>query len=346
MRKSVFISLLALLGNSVSGQDIHFSQYFVAPQLLNPAAFGVFNSFEAGLQYKGQWNSFTNGYTSMAAFANKSFKPQNKANTTSAYASAGVNFIYDKAGSGDLTHFKVEIPVNVTKRVSNRGFLTAGIYAGFGQLALKNNNFTWGNQFDGAQYNSTISSNEATIGQSKEYLDCGAGISYVSFKSDKDATEMSAPKDMFGLSVSHLNKPNYSLYDLADDQLDMRFNFYGHHYFYLNNPNVSIIPSLLVQYQASAYELVLGASVRKRFGEAGSQKYKAFQAGLFYRLQDMCAVNCMFELNNYSLGLNYDFNVSKLVASSRSFGGLEISLKMNNPFRYAYKNPGTILEKF
>lgn len=341
MRKKVFIFFSTLALGTVFGQDIHFSQYYMGPQLINPAGFGALNSFEAGLQYKGQWNSFTNGYTSMAAFVNKSFRKEANVNTSKAYLSAGLNVVYDKAGSTSLTHFKAELPVNVTKRISSSSFLTAGLYIGYGQLAANAGSFTWGNQFDGSSYNSSLSSNEATVGQTHSYLDCGVGLSHVAVKK---GVEQNLPLNVFGFSVSHLNQPNYSLYG-SGGALGMRVNFYDYCNLYLANSPLSIVPSVLVQYQSKAYELVLGAALKRMFRDANDpKKTKSASVGVLYRMSDVCALNCMLEMNNFNFGINYDFNVSKLITSSRSFGGAELSLKMVNPFQYSYKN-SKLLEK-
>lgn len=331
MKKLVIICLSGILAiNTASAQDIHFSQYFVAPQLINPAGFGVLNSFEGGLQYKGQWNSFTKGYTSMAAFANKSFRKQKDVNSSKAYFSLGLNVIYDKAGGNDLTHFKAELPVNVTKRISNSGFLTAGLYAGFGQLAVGNKNLTWGSQYDGYEYNSAVGYDESSAVQTKGYIDCGAGLSHVLMKKAKDA---SVTKNVIGFSASHLNKPDYSIFSNGSQPLAMRFNFYEYYHIYFGTSPYSLIPSVMLQYQASTYELVLGGQLRKVLKDNGDTK-QSFCVGVFYRMQDMCALNCMIEMNKFSVGLNYDFNVSDLMTSSRSFGGLEVSVRMNSPFKY------------
>lgn len=342
MRKSVIISLFIVTG--LRGQDIHFSQYFVAPQLINPASFGVFNTFEAGMQYKGQWNSFTNGYKSFAAYGNKNFKSKKKGDEKKAYVSAGLSFIYDKAGDGQLTHFKGELPVNVTKRVGEVGFFTGGLSIGFGQLTLRNNNFTWGNQFNGYEYNPAINSNEVRSGLTKSYLDCAAGIAYTTYKKEKNVTEMSSPKNTFGISASHLNRPGYSLTGNGSERLRMRFNFYEYHHIYFKNSNLSITPTLLVQYQGGAYEIVAGNYFRMRLKNdaryTGYNTSKYISIGFFYRLQDACAVNLALEMKNYSLGINYDFNISQLTPASRSLGGLEISLKVNDAFRHLYKGIG------
>lgn len=342
MRKLLIIS--SFIANALLGQDIHFSQYFVAPQLINPASFGVFNTFEAGAQYKGQWNSFTNGYKSAAAFANKSFKPKKRGSDKKAYLSAGLNAIYDQAGDGQLTHFKAELPLNVTKRVGAVGFFTGGLNVGFGQLTLKSNNFTWGNQFNGYEYNASINSNETSSALTRSYFDCGAGIAYTTFKREKNVTEMTSPKNTFGLSVAHLNMPAYSLTGSGGERLRMRFNFYEYHHIYFRNSNLSITPTLLVQYQGGAYEVVAGNYFRMRLQDdaryTGYHKSKYLSIGFFYRLKDACAMNVSMELKNYSLGINYDFNLSQLTPASKSQGGLEISFKVNDAFRHLYKGIG------
>ena len=326
------------------GQDIHFSQYFVAPQLINPASFGVFNTVEAGAQYKGQWNSFTNGYKSAAAFANKSFRSKKRGSDKKAYLSTGLNVIYDEAGDGQLTHFKAELPLNVTKRVGSVGFFTGGLSVGFGQLTLKNNHFTWGNQFNGYEYNASLSSNEASSALTKTYADCGAGIAYTTFKKEKNVTEMTSPKNTFGLSVAHLNMPAYSLTGSGGERLRMRFNFYEYHHTYFRNSNLSLTPTLLIQYQGGAYEVVAGNYFRLRLRDdaryTGYHTSKYISLGFFYRLRDACAMNVMVEMKNYALGLNYDFNFSKLTPASKTLGGLEISLRVNDAFRHLYKGIG------
>lgn len=322
------------------GQDNHFSQYFIAPQFINPAAFGVFNSFEAGMQYKGQWNTFTRGYRSYAAFVNKSFKPR-RGDDRKSFASIGLNVIYDRAGDNQLTHFKTELPLNITTKLKKGGFFAGGIKVGFGQLALRSNNFTWGNQFDGFEYNSSLSSNELSTTITKFYFDCAAGISYSTYRKRKGFVETAEPKNLIGLSVDHINKPNYSVLSSGADRLKMKFNFYEYHHLYVSGSDLSFIPSLLAQYQGGAYEVIVGTYVRRKYNTdskyTGVKKGKYVSLGVFYRLKDACSVNLMLELKNYSFAVNYDLNVSKLRNSSKGMGGLELSITVNDATRYLYK---------
>lgn len=340
MRKLLFIfAIIAVI--DLRGQDPHFSQFFVAPQFINPSAFGVFNSFEAGMQYKGQWNAFTRGYRSYAAFVNKSFKAKRESNDYKSYAAIGLNIMYDRAGDNQLTSFKTELPFNVTTKVNSGGFLSGGIKVGFGQLSLKSNNFTWGNQFDGFEYNPAISSNEYGPTFTRFYFDCAAGISYSTYNKRRGFIETAEPKNLIGLSVNHFNRPNYSIAGVQKDRLKMRFNFYEYHHLYLEGTDISFIPSVLAQYQGGAYEVIVGTYIRKKYNSdskyTGYKKGKYMSLGFFYRLKDACAVNLMLEMKNYTFAVNYDLNVSKLRNSSKSMGGLEFSITVNDATRYLYK---------
>jgi hypothetical protein len=159
--------------------------------------------------------------------------------------------------------------------------------------------------------------------------------------------DVTLPVNVIGFSVNHLNQPDCSLYGMPGAKLGMRINFYEYYHIYLKNSSTSIIPSVMLQYQSKAYEVVVGASVRKGFknAEADVKTTKYASVGLFYRVNDMFALNAMVQLSNYSLGVNYDFNVSKLTASSKSFGGLELALKINRPFQYSYKNSSKLIDK-
>ena len=67
MKKSVPNLLLGLLLSiaisQVNAQDIHFSQFFEAPLLRNPALAGLFNGdLRFQMVYRNQWNSITDAY--------------------------------------------------------------------------------------------------------------------------------------------------------------------------------------------------------------------------------------------------------------------------------------------
>ena len=62
--------LLAMLSVEAWGQDLHFSQYYNTPLLVNPANTG-FNpdfDFRAGVNYRNQWASVGSPYKTTSAW--------------------------------------------------------------------------------------------------------------------------------------------------------------------------------------------------------------------------------------------------------------------------------------
>ncbi len=65
MKKTLFIFLVFLKLNAFS-QDPEFSQYYAAPLYLNPAFTGTTNDHRFIANYRNQWPSVAQGYTTTA----------------------------------------------------------------------------------------------------------------------------------------------------------------------------------------------------------------------------------------------------------------------------------------
>ncbi|MFN7275608.1 MAG: type IX secretion system membrane protein PorP/SprF, partial [Bacteroidota bacterium] len=66
----LIFTLLSILSSSRSwGQDIHFSQYYNAPLLVNPANTGFNPDFDyrVGVNYRSQWANIGSPYKTMSA---------------------------------------------------------------------------------------------------------------------------------------------------------------------------------------------------------------------------------------------------------------------------------------
>src|SRR5450432_3924194 len=61
--KKIYLTLVLFAASlsAVNSQDLHFSQFFEAPLLRNPALAGIFTGdYRIQGVYRDQWNSFTN----------------------------------------------------------------------------------------------------------------------------------------------------------------------------------------------------------------------------------------------------------------------------------------------
>ncbi len=338
--KKIYFIVLILLAKNTFSQDIHLTQYFIAPQTINPAAFGVINSFEAGMQYKSQWNAFTKGFTTYSAFVNKQI-PNNRQDARG-FFSVGLNFGYDKSGDSRLTNTSGALPINYSLRVNDHQFLTSGISVGFAQKTIANPDLTWGSQYDGFNYNAALP-NENTGRQTIMALDLGAGLALISKKSNKKFAASNEPSNTLGFSVAHVNKPNYSFTRSRNERLLMRFNVYESFNYCFDGTPYSISPSLMLQYQGKAAEAILGAMFQYKSGNdsyiTGVKKSSSIGFGAYYRYRDAVAINAFAEVKKIIFGFSYDINASSLQKTSKGRGGLELFIKIKNA-SYLYKRFG------
>jgi len=123
--------LIFLAGMAESyAQDLHFSQFFEAPLLRNPALAGIFTGdYRIQGVYRDQWNSFTNAYKT------GSFNAEYKlpVGRTDDYLTIGLQVLYDKAGSAGLTSTQVFPALNYSKSLSNThsSYLSLGFMGGY-----------------------------------------------------------------------------------------------------------------------------------------------------------------------------------------------------------------------
>ena len=93
--------------DKANAQGMHFSQYYNAPMLLNPANTGLMSDFDyrLGANYRNQWASVPAPYKTFSAYGDfQAFRQQNQTN----WLGGGLAFYNDKAGNGDLSLTRME----------------------------------------------------------------------------------------------------------------------------------------------------------------------------------------------------------------------------------------------
>src|SRR5678809_970436 len=103
------------LASFLHAQDIHFSQFFQAPLLRNPSLAGIYTG-DIRIQgvYRDQWNSVTNAYKTASLDAEYKM-PIGKSND---YLTAGMQLLYDRAGTIAWTSTYVLPALNYHKSLS------------------------------------------------------------------------------------------------------------------------------------------------------------------------------------------------------------------------------------
>lgn len=339
--------ILALAGNSLA-QDIHFSQYYETPLLMNPANAGVFNGdIRAIINYKNQWASIGNPYTtSMLSVDGGVFK--NK--WSKLHVGAGLTVYADKAGKSEFGTTQVLGALSSVVKLNDKNIISAGLNGGFAQKGIKNTDLEWGNQYDNTTgtYNAALSANEgnASLSESFAYADFGAGLTWNFTTKPSNMTSNDRITANFGVAVFHLNQPKQKFYLDDVESLYAKMVIHGRSYIGIKNTTLAIIPSFLMYKQKSQQEVLVGGLIRYALSEeskyTGFVKESAVFLGGHYRIGDAFIPSVYFEMASFSIGVSYDLTLSELATTTGASGGVEISLRFINPNPFKNKTGGAM----
>jgi len=304
----------------VKGQDIHFSQFYHAPTLLNPALTGISQAdIRFSGMYRSQWNSAN------APFETYFFSAENRFyNVThpSWWFSGGFNAYYDQSGAGNLSNTNISISGSFTRMLDPENFLTIGLAAGLGQRGIDYGLLTFDNQWNGDVFDPARPTNENFDDDNYLYPDFSAGLNW---RGQKTGTRS---KIDAGIGFFHFNRPNQTFYKDDRSRLPMRLSLYF-------NPNVQVAESLdligfgTAQLQGKYLEGLAGFAGRYYLNTKRSRQV-ALQFGLEYRFNSFGdAVIPVAELHYHYmiLGVSWDVNVSGFSVATNKKGGPEIAFK-------------------
>lgn len=329
MKVAVLIALLFGV-QFLRSQDIHFSLFEQAPQLLNPGSTGLFDGYErAMLLNKKQWAVMGQPYqTSYLSFDMPIFKAKRK---RTSHLGVGGFLFNDKAGDANFRQFNSGISLASHLPISSNQMFSLGLQFGVGQLSADLTQIQWGNQYNGAGYDPSMNPMENLDMQRKVYADVSAGLvySYQSRTSHFQGTEKR--EFQVGISTYHLNKPNYSFSGRTDEKLARRFTFYTSGHFALSNMPFSLKPQLYLNFQSGQIESLFGTYAIYHINAGtkftGFITEKSIHFGLHYRVKDAVIPSLYYEYSNFLIGFAYDINTSSYKSSTSGRGGAELSLK-------------------
>jgi type IX secretion system PorP/SprF family membrane protein len=312
---------LALMGSvfffahELHAQDLHFSQFFEAPLLRNPALAGLFEG-DVRVQgvHRSQWNSISYPFQTSSINAEYKFH----LGSGEDFMTVGGQAMYDKAGTVQLKTVHLLPAVTFHKSLSQRRntYLSIGFMGGLVSRGLDRSRVTTNSQYDGFYFNGALPDGETFVG-SYSYTDMSVGMSFNSSLGADDQHNF-----FVGIAYHHLNKPVSSFYKnvthLPKYVLSggLKINFDDYSYFTFHGDLSS---------QRPFKESVGGGIFSKRIGDTAESFY-IVHAGLFYRYNDALVPMLKFDVQKISVGISYDINTSSLATASKNRGGFELSL--------------------
>lgn len=333
MLKQIYIGLI-LLTSCASAQDIHFSQFYESPLLLNPAASGASaGNFRFVVNYKNQWKSVINPYkTAAIAFDSHVYTDKRHTGSSIGY---GFTLYNDKAGSSKVTTNQGSLDLAYHLQVSRASNLSAGVKVGFFQRTINTTDLKWDSQYDGKNYDASLPTNESAVFSSFMKFDLAAGLLYNYY------SRQTGMRLELGGSMSHITKPKISYYS-SDPSLNFKYIGHARIQFKLSE-RAYFVPGGFYALQGKHQEITAGANFKIAIGEETrehailntfSLMSSAIQFGMYVRAKDALIFTTALDYkHNMTFGVSYDLNTSKLNLASKRRGGLEFSFVLRGGAR-------------
>jgi type IX secretion system PorP/SprF family membrane protein len=292
--------------------DPHFTQNYTYPMYINPAMTGGSDGdYRVSAIYRSQWGAISNPYRTVGV----SFDMRTNKNIA-----VGVNLQNQSAGDGGFNYLNAAASVAYTGvkfGADNNHRIVFAMQAGIINRRVDQSKFKWGEQWNpitGYNENNAITETFAT--NSATALDIGAGALYYDAAPEKKINAFG------GFAAYHLNRPKdpivYSQSAVLST-IPMRFVVHGGVSFNMDE-KTSIVPHALVMQQGTAREFMLGTYVRRNVNAETD-----FMFGAYYRFKDAIAPYAGIDYKNFTIGVSYDVNTSKLGSMTRNVNSFEIS---------------------
>jgi type IX secretion system PorP/SprF family membrane protein len=331
MNKSTIVICLVLIlpfiGNS---QDVHFSFPEFTPLSINPALAGANNAMEGMVNYRNQWSSLGEPYkTTAAAFHAR----VNKSNRRSNFFALGLQLMNDKAGLPGITGNSAMLTVANHVMLSKESKIGAGLTLGYMQRTITDFSGQWATQYDGTAYNAGLASGEIFSTPTYGFLDIGAGMVYTYQRRQSTLAKRSDRFLSAGISINHVNRPNYSFLASGEDRLPIRYTAFANGEIALSTTDFSILPGIWYHRQGPFTQFLFGSSVRviivPETRYTGFKKPFSLSVGMYGRINDAAVARLTVDYDRFSLGYAFDFNTSGLNNYTGGRGAQEIFLRFN-----------------
>lgn len=341
--KNYFTSSLLLIALAASqsaiSQDYHFSQFRETPILINPAQTALNKDVRVVLNYKDQWSSVATPFKTFAVSGEYAI---NHKKGKDSYMGVGLQVVSDKAGDAKMGTTLGLLSFNGIVGISRNVKLAVGLVGGYGQRSVNAGALQWGDQYVNGGYKAENPTAEVVSNSAFNFPDLGAGIAFSYGRGAKYISANDGLKAIVGVSAYHFGVPKYTFYSggtTTTDKLNTKITAHGSVSIGIESSNLLVIPEFIFVRQGSLQEINLGSMFKFILSEESrytkNKKASAYTLGAHYRVKDALIFTGMFEYSNYSIGLSYDTNISKLTSASKLRGGMEVSLRFVTPNQFS-----------
>lgn len=323
-RYLLLIILITGLQDLALSQDLHFSQFYNAPTLLNPANTGLLQNsdWRAGVNYRNQGATIPVPYNTFSLFTDFGLMRNQWDN---AWLGTGLAVWRDVAGNGDLALTKVQGNLAAHILTSEKSNFSAGLGLAYSQRSVDFNKLTYDVQWDEFSFNKYIANQETYSVQKTTFIDLNAGVNFSYYNNDNFYLKAS-------VAASHLNQPTETFYGQSN-KLGLR-PIINLDVVYKANDNIILSPSVYYTRQKKASELVGGTLLNiNASGASPTIDANEIIFGIFYRNKDAVIGVAGFKWKQNRVTFSYDHTVSQLSVGNKGVGAMEVSLIIQGNYR-------------
>lgn len=325
---SLFIALVCAV--SLFAQDIHYSQFYNAPLLLNPALTGFTPGVaRIGVNYRNQWFSNTNSSFLKPAFMTTAVGFDMPVAVKTETLGVGLFLAADQSGANTFSTVIVQASLSYIKALGKKRNhrLSAGFQVGLTHQTVKTQNFQFANQFDQTnEFNSNMSADENIAKNKVGYLNLNFGLLWYGKISERFSMYT-------GASFYNVTTPKNDI--LAGQKHDLYWRMTLHTGLDIKaGQRYHVLPSILFMHQGVSNQLNTGLG----FGVDLTYDM-AITLGLYNRINPHGKINGSSGLNadaiipylgldlkGFKIGLSYDATVSHLKNAGHGVGAFELAL--------------------
>lgn len=306
-------------GNKLFAQDPHFSQFFDAPLLRNPALAGIFDG-DIRVQgvYRNQWSAVTTPY--VTGSLNAEYKqPFGKGND---FITLGMEVLYDKIGTTNFNTTSLMPTLNFHKSLNDNKseYLSVGFMVGWVNKYIDRSKITTNNQYDGNGYNPALPDGEVFPTSGYNYWDGSVGVSFNSSINNKKEDNY-----FVGIAYHHLNRPLNSFYRDPTVALQPKWVISGGIRMTINEVSFMTLQGDISK-EGQLKEGIAGFLFSRKIGSLYEKPDYILHFGGFLRWKDAFIPVLKLDYRPISIGLSYDINISDLKTASQSVGGFELAV--------------------
>ncbi|MFN8436373.1 MAG: PorP/SprF family type IX secretion system membrane protein [Cytophagales bacterium] len=296
---------LFFLSNSSVAQLGYYSQLYNNYNYINPAYTGEAQKIRAFIQYRKQWFTINNGYTTQS-FGLDISKNKN---------GFGLYVLNNYANSYNLSLTQILLMYNRTVTLKTNHKLSFGIQSGVNQFKFNPTSLQFENQYNNISgFDQNLSNGESFYGQQKSFLNISSGLKYTISESKwlpvvgfSFQNMVNSKRNWLGNSTSILNP-----------QLNISLNVTKK----IKN-NFSISPMVTYSKQKKSTNTNVGLLLNKELTNKTLYLYTGT------RISDALVFGIGAKNEKFNVGISYDANISKLKTSTKSIGATELFLSIS-----------------